>query len=88
MKAGPGTVANGVAALAVPGRRSFSLAGAWVRARGVGGRGALGIWRRVVWCGSVLGARGGRGLPECLRFGREICAAVGTEAPLSHTSPP
>ena len=33
------------------------------RARGVGVRGALGPCRRLVWRGSVLGARGDRGLP-------------------------
>ena len=33
------------------------------RARVVWVRGALGPCRRVVWRGSVLGARGGRGLP-------------------------
>ena len=41
----------------------FSLVGAWVRSCAVSVRGALAPCRCVVWRSSVLGARGGRGLP-------------------------
>ena len=54
------------------------------RARVVWVRGVLAPCRCVVWRSSVLGARGGRGLPVkepglialCLGYGREISAAV------------
>ena len=62
-EAGPGIAANGVAALAVPGSHVPSRWCMGAHARVVWVRGALAPCRRVVWHGSDLGARGGRGLP-------------------------
>ena len=75
MKAGPSTAANGVAALAVPGCQVFSrwCMGACTCSAGV--RGALGPWRRVVWCGYTPDARGGRGLPA--KDTGDFCAMAG-----------
>ena len=60
---GPDIAANGVAALAVPGCQVLSRWCTGARARVVWVRGALAPCRCVVWRSSVLGARGGRGLP-------------------------
>ena len=63
-KRGPADIAaNGVAALAVPGSQVLSRWCMGARARVVWVRGTLAPCRCVVWRSSVLGARGGRGLP-------------------------